>query len=231
VRLTRCDVRDHINCRKNNRWRSYRFYKALQRLKSPTCDICEIFGAPRFRSFSTQSVKSGPWRVLERCPLSPGFCCKTPIMPFDQFPANRPNEPQSPIDVALRPLPKSPVSSSLDNVVPQSIVRSPRVRPGKFVFSHAKRLLQQNPPTNRHRRARASGPKSATTGLMHPCADKKIQLLVLPPKSPKMNGAVERCNGAWRYEFYAVYELPRNVEAINPILALQPSTFQNFKLR
>ncbi len=61
--------------------------------------------------------------------------------------------------------------------------------------------------------------------------DKKIQLLVLPPKSPKMNGAVEHCNRAWRYEFYAVYELPRNVEAINPILALQPGTFQNFKLR
>src|ERR1700730_542349 len=74
------------------------------------------------------------------------FCCKPPIMPFDQFPANRPNEPQSPIDVALRPLPKSPVSSSLDNVVPQSIVRSPRVRPGKFVFSDAKRLLQQYLP-------------------------------------------------------------------------------------
>src|SRR5260370_36765993 len=67
-------------------------------------------------------------------------------MPFDQFPANRPNEPRSPIDVAVRPLPRSPVSSSLDNVVPQSIVRSPRVRPGEFVFSHAKRLLQQNPP-------------------------------------------------------------------------------------
>lgn len=50
------------------------------------------------------------------------------------------------------------------------------------------------------------------------CADKKIRLYVLPPKSPKMNGAVERCNGAWRYEFYAVYDLPRNVEAINPIL-------------
>lgn len=50
------------------------------------------------------------------------------------------------------------------------------------------------------------------------CAHKKINLYVLPPKSPKMNGAVERCNGAWRYEFYAVYELPRNVEAINPIL-------------
>lgn len=33
-----------------------------------------------------------------------------------------------------------------------------------------------------------------------------------------MNGAVERCNGAWRYEFYAVYDLPRSVEALNPIL-------------
>src|ERR1700716_357213 len=72
------------------------------------------------------------------------FCCKTPITPFDEFPANRPNGPRSPIDVAVRPLPRSPVSSSLDNVVPQSIIRSPRVRPGEFVFSHAKRLLQQN---------------------------------------------------------------------------------------
>ena len=25
---------DHINCRKNDRWPSYRFYRALQRLKS-----------------------------------------------------------------------------------------------------------------------------------------------------------------------------------------------------
>jgi hypothetical protein len=52
-------MRDHINYRKNDRWRSYRFYKALQRLKSPMCDICEIFGAPRFSSFSTQSAHIG----------------------------------------------------------------------------------------------------------------------------------------------------------------------------
>lgn len=50
------------------------------------------------------------------------------------------------------------------------------------------------------------------------CANKNIRLYVLPPRSPKMNGAVERCNGAWRYEFYSVYDLPPNVEAINPIL-------------
>src|SRR5216683_1071894 len=67
-------------------------------------------------------------------------------MPWDQISGNRPNKPQSPNDVASRPLPKSPVSSSLDNVVPQMIIRSPRVRPGKFAFGEAKRLLQHYLP-------------------------------------------------------------------------------------
>jgi len=61
-------VRDHINYRKNDRWRSYRFYRALQRLKSPMRYICEIFGAPRFSSFSTQSVRSG--RRYELAPVA-----------------------------------------------------------------------------------------------------------------------------------------------------------------
>jgi transposase InsO family protein len=50
------------------------------------------------------------------------------------------------------------------------------------------------------------------------CQLKGIRLYELPPKRPQINGAVERCNGAWRYEFYATYELPRSVEALNPIL-------------
>jgi hypothetical protein len=53
------EVRDRINYRKNDRWRSHRFYSALQRLKSPMRYICEIFRAPRFSSFSTQSARSG----------------------------------------------------------------------------------------------------------------------------------------------------------------------------
>jgi hypothetical protein len=28
MRLSRCEVRDHINYRKNDRWRSYQFYRA-----------------------------------------------------------------------------------------------------------------------------------------------------------------------------------------------------------
>jgi hypothetical protein len=58
MRLSRCEVRDHINYRKNYRWPSYRFYSALQRLKSPMRDICEIFGARRFSTFSTISAIS-----------------------------------------------------------------------------------------------------------------------------------------------------------------------------
>jgi hypothetical protein len=60
MRLSRCEVTDHIKYHKSERWLSYRFYRALQRLKSPMRYICEIFGAPRFSSFSTQSVQSGP---------------------------------------------------------------------------------------------------------------------------------------------------------------------------
>ena len=72
MRLSRGELRDHINCRKNDRWPSYRFYRALQRLKSPMRNICEIFGAQRFSSFSTQL---GPQRtsfVSKRvfCPLT-----------------------------------------------------------------------------------------------------------------------------------------------------------------
>jgi hypothetical protein len=40
-------------------WRSYRFYRALRRMKSATVIIREIFDAPRFLSFSTQSARSG----------------------------------------------------------------------------------------------------------------------------------------------------------------------------
>jgi putative transposase len=50
------------------------------------------------------------------------------------------------------------------------------------------------------------------------CQKKAIRLFILPPKSPKLNGGVERCNGSWRYEFYETYDLPPNVEALNPIV-------------
>lgn len=47
------------------------------------------------------------------------------------------------------------------------------------------------------------------------CQQRKLPLYVLPPKSPELNGAVERANGAWRYEFYAVYDTPYDLDALN----------------
>jgi putative transposase len=46
------------------------------------------------------------------------------------------------------------------------------------------------------------------------CRDRNLPLYVLPPRSPKLNGAVERCNGAWRYEFYATVDLPTSIDGI-----------------
>lgn len=50
------------------------------------------------------------------------------------------------------------------------------------------------------------------------CEARDIRLYVLPPKSPEINGAVERCNSAWRYEFYAVYDLPHRLDELNPLI-------------
>ena len=50
------------------------------------------------------------------------------------------------------------------------------------------------------------------------CQAKDIKLYVLPPRMPQLNGGVERCNGAWRYEFYACTDLPGSVDELNPML-------------
>ena len=50
------------------------------------------------------------------------------------------------------------------------------------------------------------------------CQQRAIQLFLLPPRSPELNGAVERCNSSWRYEFYAVYDLPTRLDHLNPLI-------------
>ena len=44
------------------------------------------------------------------------------------------------------------------------------------------------------------------------CEEMGIKLYVLPPRSPKMNGFVERANETYRYEFWNVYEIPDTIE-------------------
>jgi putative transposase len=50
------------------------------------------------------------------------------------------------------------------------------------------------------------------------CERRKIQLFVLPSKSPKLNGCVERAHRTHTEEFYEVYEVPWNVTEPNPEL-------------
>ena len=44
------------------------------------------------------------------------------------------------------------------------------------------------------------------------CQEKNIKLFVLPPRSPKLNGGVERINQTWKIEFYNFRDdLPENI--------------------
>lgn len=50
------------------------------------------------------------------------------------------------------------------------------------------------------------------------CQRRGISLFVLPPRSPKLNGYVERAQGTHRYEFYEAYDLPWTVRELRPLL-------------
>ena len=58
---------------------------------------------------------------------------------------------------------------------------------------------------------------------------KGLALYVLPPQSPELNGAVERCNGAWRYEFYACRDLPLTIPEIAKHVACLPAPLQHHR--
>jgi transposase InsO family protein len=50
------------------------------------------------------------------------------------------------------------------------------------------------------------------------CAERGLPLFVLPPRSPKLNGCVERGNRTHREEFYEVYDLDWSVTGARPDL-------------
>ncbi len=50
------------------------------------------------------------------------------------------------------------------------------------------------------------------------CADRDIALAVLPPKSPKQNGRVERLQATWRNEFHNVQDTASNVTGLRPLI-------------
>jgi putative transposase len=55
-------------------------------------------------------------------------------------------------------------------------------------------------------------------GFEAACRERSIQLFVLPPSSPKLNGCVERGNRTHREEFYEVYDLDWTATGLRPDL-------------
>lgn len=50
------------------------------------------------------------------------------------------------------------------------------------------------------------------------CEELKIPLFILPPKSPELNGCVERGNGVVKTEFYSQYSGPDSIKAVQSSL-------------
>jgi hypothetical protein len=55
----------------------------------------------------------------------------------------------------------------------------------------------------------------------------RLNLFVLPPKRPDLNGSVERAQSTWRYEFYATYDPPHRTDKLQAFVdafaEIQPS--------
>jgi hypothetical protein len=64
-------------------------------------------------------------------------------MPGANFPAARQSDPRPSIDIASITLARSRVSFSSGDEVPHTLTRKSRLRPGEFLITSAKRLLQQ----------------------------------------------------------------------------------------
>lgn len=61
------------------------------------------------------------------------------------------------------------------------------------------------------------------------CEVENIALYVLPPKSPKYNGCVERRNATFKYEFYYQYAGEDSMEAIRSALQLYQNRYNTFR--
>src|SRR2546428_243033 len=71
------------------------------------------------------------------------YCCKSPKLYGDDFPAIRRSDRRPPNRVPSITLPRSPVSLSSGDEVPHIFTRKSRLQPAEFLITSAKRLLQQ----------------------------------------------------------------------------------------
>ena len=61
------------------------------------------------------------------------------------------------------------------------------------------------------------------------CRTNGLELVVLPPKRPDLNDAVERAQSSWRYEFYASYDLPNRIDKLQPLVDAFAHRFNHYR--
>jgi putative transposase len=61
------------------------------------------------------------------------------------------------------------------------------------------------------------------------CAARGIALFVLPPRSPKLHGAVERANRTHTEEFYEVTDAPAELEPLRLALAAWETVYNTVR--
>ena len=61
------------------------------------------------------------------------------------------------------------------------------------------------------------------------CAAKGLHLFVLPPRSPKLNGRVERAQRTHKEEFYQVIEPPDGLAGLRPQLLLREQRYNTYR--
>jgi len=89
-------------------------------------------------------LKSGQTADSVRMSALCRYCCKSPKLPGDNFPALGRSDRRPPIYVVSITLPRSPVSLSSGDEAPHIFTRKSHLQPGEFLITSAKRLLQQN---------------------------------------------------------------------------------------
>ncbi len=61
------------------------------------------------------------------------------------------------------------------------------------------------------------------------CQRRGIPPCALPPRSPQLNGHVERTNGAWRYVFLSTWKLPDDLHRLNYWIKAYSYVFNRFR--
>jgi len=61
------------------------------------------------------------------------------------------------------------------------------------------------------------------------CRARKLELFVVPPKRPDLNGCVERAQSTWRYEFYGCYDLPHRLDRLRAHVDAFAHRFNNHR--